>query len=105
MIRDFFHHLLWELRAATFDDEQHRRGARAGHPELDKLLDRYFRQYGVGLLPLTVFDSRGATAGQVRAVRRELTVTLPSLRRSQLRLLEALLPLFEDALECAGPSL
>jgi hypothetical protein len=104
MIRDFLSHLLWDLRAAVFDAQQHT-GTCTSHPELDEVLDRYFQKYHVGLLPLTVFDHKGATAAQVRAAHRTLRTTLTELRQQQLELLEALSPLFEEALECATSAL
>ena len=103
MIRDFLNHLLWELRAVEFDYEQQRRGVALRHPELDEVLDRFFQKYGVGLLPLTMVDNRGATPEQVGAARRQLRVTVQAQRRVELLLLEALWPLFEEALECADP--
>src|SRR6516165_9769432 len=100
MIRDFLSHLLWELRAAEFDYQQQRCEAAGSHPELDEVLDRFFQKYGVGLLPLAMVDDRDATPAQVWAARREVRSTIRAKRRLQLRLLEALWPVLEEALEC-----
>lgn len=105
MIRDFLSHLLWELRAAEFDYQQQRLEAAEGHPELDEVPDRYFQEYGVGLLPLAMVDDRDATPAQVWAARREVRSTIRAKRQLQLRLLEALWPVLEEALECADPVL
>jgi hypothetical protein len=94
MIRDFLSHLLWELRTSHY--EMIGSGSRL-HPELQEQLQRYMnKRQTVGLLFAlkTKGDLATESKEQIRKVRERL-------RTEQLRCLEGLMPLFEEALKCA----
>ena len=48
MIRDFLEQLLWEYRLFDFE---HRTGSKANSPEMEESYQKYYRNYGVVLLP------------------------------------------------------
>jgi hypothetical protein len=90
MIRDFLDHLLWEVRISHYETTH---GSKT-NPELTDQLERFQKKrQTVGLL-FGVFVHREVNTGRLHAARREL-------RQQQIRALEGLMPLFEEALICA----
>jgi hypothetical protein len=90
MIRDFLSHLLWELRTSHY--EMLGSGRRI-HPELMEEIGRYMiKRQTTGLL--FALKTPPDSVEQIREVRERL-------RTEQIRYLEGLMPLFEEALTCA----
>jgi hypothetical protein len=100
MIRDFFDHLLWDLRAKLFELEQPGNLSRV-NPELVEVLGRFIRRYGCfGLTPTLVnpADTDRQTAdATAREVRDHYARALAAL--------EAARPFLEEALAVADADL
>jgi hypothetical protein len=92
MIRDFLDHLLWEVRINHYEQI-----TSEVNPELQEQLTKYIRKRRtVGLLFATqITDLDPARLAEYRTLK-------AGLRQSQLLALEALRPLFKEALLNAG---
>ena len=97
MIHDFLTHLLWVVRSVDFS------AATGGtiHPELLEQAFPYLEKYGVAtLLKMRVLDKHGATPAEIKQAH---TLANAAQRRrfgAYVEHLEALEPLFREALEC-----
>lgn len=114
MIRDFLDHLLLEVRVqqfenlrslkklkATGDLDAARKAADETVPALVEQFAKYQRRYQTALIPATAIDGAGASEEEIRAF---TTVALQKnieRRDEQIRHLEALQELFDEALLCA----
>lgn len=99
MIREFLDQLMWELRTAAFEV-----GSAPGTLNADLLqqLAPYLRRRGSALLAINELDPAGVTKEEaekaVSVLRRRLTASW----QAAIELLEALAPIFEEALTAAS---
>ncbi len=97
MIHDFLTHLLWIVRSVDFSV------ATGGtiHPELLEQALPYLEKYGVAtLLKMRVLDKRGATPAEIKQAHRLGNAAQRRRFGAYVEHLEALEPLFREALEC-----
>jgi hypothetical protein len=99
MIRHFLEHLLWEVRIVN---EEYKQDPVTPNPELVEILARYSKMYGTALLEVTALDPSGLTEEQFRRLRTRVGAQRKEMFAAYLAHLEALTPLFEEALLCAG---
>ncbi|HID78440.1 MAG TPA: hypothetical protein EYP56_20925 [Planctomycetaceae bacterium] len=103
MIRDFLDHLLLEVRHQYQEYWQRARdpdSQRQADPQLTRQLATYEQKYASRLVEWHAVDPRGASPEEVRRAVQVLSVRLARRRREQLRHLEALGELFDEALAC-----
>ncbi len=94
MIRDFLDHLAWELRIGHFENTT---APGTINPELADQLAKYMRKYHCGLLIGDVTSESRDSEGFAK-----LRATRAQEREQQLKALESLTSLFDEALLCAS---
>ena len=104
MIRDFIDHLKWELRVAHFENaEGVKSGGKPGRINLELVdqLNKFFEKRPRVLLQGLAINAEGVPPDISLAMRKEIFVEREAMRQEQIDHLEALEPLFKEALSCA----
>ena len=103
MIRDFLDHLMWELRVVHFENTN---APGTDHGELMSQLQKYQRKYpgSTALMAMTVMKTDGYSQDDIGRARRKLRWMRAQQAEDAIELLEALEPVFEEALTCAAMS-
>lgn len=97
MIQEFLTHLVCQLKIAIEDYG----GKSPAEPGVEAHLMHFIKKYDAALLPIAVLDRAKATASSVEAFKNEVLPQVAAERQEQLEHLEALAPLFAEALTCA----
>jgi hypothetical protein len=99
MIRDFLDHLAWEVRVVQHESISH--GDRL-NPELQGQLKKYMDKYNGVLMEISRLDTEGLPAAPLGRAVDNYRAARAAWAEEQLRHLEALRGLFEEALQCAA---
>jgi hypothetical protein len=104
MIRDFFDHLLWELRINHDELQAAQHGGQPINPELVDQLEKYIKKRSTSSLLASLFmqDREGATSEEIERNQRACAAAKLRIREEQLAHMEALRALFSEAIECAS---
>lgn len=101
MIRDFLHHLLWELKLAHFVDT-HAPGAT--NEELREKVGSFQGKYpdSPALVPVTMFRNDGVSKAEALKARRALREAQAEKHQMYIEALEDLEPAIGEAIRCAN---
>ena len=99
MIRDFLDHLMWQLRIAHFEVTSKPGTLNA---DLVKQLKPFLVRHPCALVAQNEVDPTGVTPAEAEEACTKLRAGLAELFEERIAYLEALGPVFEEALMCAS---
>lgn len=100
MIRDFLDHLLWELRIAHYENT--RDDPDITNPEFIEILEKYQKRHGAVLWTANEIIVKGTTEEEQHQWMPHIKEYFAALHMEAIEHLEALQPVFENALRCAA---